>query len=231
MRALESTGRSPAPRHHWFRSTGSVLLILLAALLSLLAVVAVLGEQHRADTDRYVATVGPLASNPDVQKAVTARVTTAVLAQVDVEALVKELEKAAAQKGAPPKVAALLGDLKGPITSGLKSLVSGTVERVVSSKASTGSPPADVPGPNGLEFARDRFAMNIHGDVDSHLDALCHVVYDGTLHGGVPAADALSPDGASALSVDLARDGIAGRGSSSTSRGCTASPGSNPESM
>ncbi|WSQ08821.1 cyclase family protein [Streptomyces sp. NBC_01231] len=73
--------------------------------------------------------------------------------------------------------------------------------------------PADGhPGSSGLEFARDRFAMNIHGDVDSHLDALCHVVYDGTLHGGVPAADALSPEGASALSVDLARDGIAGRG-------------------
>ncbi|WSQ08823.1 hypothetical protein OG604_14135 [Streptomyces sp. NBC_01231] len=135
VRALESTGRSPAPRHHWFRSTGSVLLILLAALLSLLAVVAVWANSIVRDTDRYVATVGPLASNPDVQKAITARVTTAVLAQVDVEALVKELEKAADEKGAPPKVAALLGDLKGPITSGLKSLVSGTVERVVSSKA------------------------------------------------------------------------------------------------
>ncbi|MEW2047314.1 cyclase family protein [Streptomyces sp. NPDC005476] len=64
----------------------------------------------------------------------------------------------------------------------------------------------------GLEFARDRFAMDIHGDVDSHLDALCHVVYDGTLHGGVPAGDVLSPEGASALSVDLARDGVVGRG-------------------
>ncbi|MFF0157941.1 cyclase family protein [Streptomyces sp. NPDC005263] len=73
--------------------------------------------------------------------------------------------------------------------------------------------PADGhPGSRGLEFARDRFAMNVHGDVDSHLDALCHVVYDGTLHGGLPAADALSPDGASALSVDLASDGIVGRG-------------------
>ncbi|MEU0069882.1 cyclase family protein [Streptomyces sp. NPDC006332] len=73
--------------------------------------------------------------------------------------------------------------------------------------------PADGhPGSRGLEFARDRFAMNVHGDVDSHLDALCHVVYDGTLHGGRPAADALSPDGASALSVDLASDGITGRG-------------------
>ena len=73
--------------------------------------------------------------------------------------------------------------------------------------------PADAePAAKGLEFARDRFAMDIHGDVDSHLDALCHVIYDGTLHGGIPAADVLSPDGASALSIDLARDGIVGRG-------------------
>ena len=135
VRALESSGRAPAARHHWLRSTGSFLLILLASLLSLLAVVAVWANSIVRDTDRYVATVGPLASNPDVQKAVTNRVTTAVLAQVDVEALVKELEKAAKQKGASPKVAELLGNLKGPITSGLKSLVSGTVERVVSSSA------------------------------------------------------------------------------------------------
>ncbi|MFE2520232.1 cyclase family protein [Streptomyces mirabilis] len=73
--------------------------------------------------------------------------------------------------------------------------------------------PADgEPAAKGLDFARDRFAMNVHGDVDSHLDALCHVIYDGTLHGGIPAAEALSPEGASVLSVELARDGIVGRG-------------------
>ncbi|WP_327130998.1 cyclase family protein [Streptomyces sp. NBC_01343] len=72
--------------------------------------------------------------------------------------------------------------------------------------------PAGAPDPDGLQFARDRIAMNIHGDVDSHIDALCHVIYGGTLHGGVPAADVLSPDGSAALSIDLARDGIVGRG-------------------
>ncbi|OKI61809.1 cyclase family protein [Streptomyces sp. MJM1172] len=63
----------------------------------------------------------------------------------------------------------------------------------------------------GLHFATDRFGMNVHGDADSHLDALCHVVWNGTLHGGVSAAS-LTPDGATALSVELARDGIVGRG-------------------
>ncbi|MCU7821030.1 cyclase family protein [Kitasatospora sp. DSM 101779] len=63
----------------------------------------------------------------------------------------------------------------------------------------------------GLEFARDRIEMNVHGDADSHLDALCHVVYNGTLHGGVPATT-LTEDGAEALSVELAEAGIVGRG-------------------
>jgi kynurenine formamidase len=66
-------------------------------------------------------------------------------------------------------------------------------------------------GADGLDFARDRFAMNVHGDADSHLDALCHVLFDGELHGGVPASS-VTPDGAHALTLDLVRDGIAGRG-------------------
>ncbi|MEW2119441.1 hypothetical protein AB0945_30500 [Streptomyces sp. NPDC005474] len=133
--ALESTGRPQAARHHRVRSTGSVVLILLAALFSLLSVVAVWANSIVRDTDRYVATVGPLASNPDVQKAVTNRVTDVVLAQIDVNALVKQLQDAASAKGVPPKASQLLGNLKGPITSGLKQVVSGVVERVVSSSA------------------------------------------------------------------------------------------------
>ncbi|MET7654167.1 MULTISPECIES: cyclase family protein [unclassified Streptomyces] len=65
--------------------------------------------------------------------------------------------------------------------------------------------------PGGLRFAMDSFAMNVHGDADSHLDALCHVVYDGKLHGGV-AASSVTAEGATALSVEAAHDGIVGRG-------------------
>ncbi|MGW6541943.1 hypothetical protein ACWGBH_03665 [Streptomyces massasporeus] len=134
LNALESARPPRAARHPW-RSLGAGLLILLAALLSLLSVVAVWANSIVQDTDRYVDTVGPLASDPDVQKAVTNRVTAAVLAQVDVDALVKELTDAAAQQGVPPRVAKLLGDLDGPIENGLKQLVSGAVSRVVTSSA------------------------------------------------------------------------------------------------
>ncbi|WP_432144750.1 cyclase family protein [Streptomyces sp. bgisy084] len=73
----------------------------------------------------------------------------------------------------------------------------------------SGQPAEDVP--DGLHFARDSFAMNVHGDADSHIDALCHVIYNGTLHGGV-AASSVTADGATTLSIEAARDGIVGRG-------------------
>jgi len=68
--------------------------------------------------------------------------------------------------------------------------------------------PSDVPG---LSFAADQITMNIHGDVDSHIDALCHVSFDGALYNGVPAA-AVSSAGAAELSIEEAKDGIVGRG-------------------
>jgi kynurenine formamidase len=69
-----------------------------------------------------------------------------------------------------------------------------------------------VEGPDrasGLTFATDRLALNIHGDADSHMDALSHVLFDGVLYNGVPDDDA---SGAAELSIDVASQGIAGRG-------------------
>ena len=63
----------------------------------------------------------------------------------------------------------------------------------------------------GLSFGMDRIAMNIHGNADSHIDALCHVIFDGKLYNGVPA-DTVTETGAAELPIDLAADGIVGRG-------------------
>jgi putative cyclase len=66
-------------------------------------------------------------------------------------------------------------------------------------------------GDDRLDFAMDRFMMNIHGNADSHIDALCHVMYDAKLYNDV-SVDTITPAGASTLSIDVARDGIVGRG-------------------
>ncbi|MFD9123611.1 hypothetical protein [Kitasatospora sp. NPDC059571] len=131
--ALEAAAPPPHKEHHRLRTSGSVILIVIASLLSLLAVLAVWTSNFVGDTDRYVQTMAPLASDPDVQDAVTARVTGVVLDQIDVKGLVKQLSDAAAQQGVPPQAAQLIGGLSGPITSGLTDLVSSTVHKVVSS--------------------------------------------------------------------------------------------------
>jgi kynurenine formamidase len=66
-------------------------------------------------------------------------------------------------------------------------------------------------GDDGLSFGTDRISMNVHGNADSHIDALCHVMFDGALYNGVPA-EAVGPSGATELSIAVAKDGIAGRG-------------------
>jgi kynurenine formamidase len=63
----------------------------------------------------------------------------------------------------------------------------------------------------GVSFNLDRIAMNIHGNADSHIDALCHVIFDRTLYNGV-AADIVTAAGAAELSIGVAAGGIVGRG-------------------
>jgi kynurenine formamidase len=71
--------------------------------------------------------------------------------------------------------------------------------------------PGEPSGVAGVSFAADQLTMNIHGDVDSHIDALCHVSYNGTLYNGV-APGTVTSQGAQELSIEDAHDGIVGRG-------------------
>jgi kynurenine formamidase len=64
---------------------------------------------------------------------------------------------------------------------------------------------------DGLSFGTDRITMNVHGNADSHIDALCHVMFDDLLYNGVPA-EAVGASGAAELSIAVAKEGIAGRG-------------------
>ncbi|MGH3230638.1 MAG: cyclase family protein [Streptosporangiaceae bacterium] len=95
-----------------------------------------------------------------------------------------------------------------------------TLEAPIESQAAPDNPePAvhemmatgDQADPAGLTFARDRLSMNVHGNADSHIDALCHVIYEARLYNGVPA-DTVTSAGAAELSVELAKNGIVARG-------------------
>src|SRR5919201_6765038 len=65
--------------------------------------------------------------------------------------------------------------------------------------------------PDGLAFVKDYIGVDYHNDSHSHLDALCHVSYDGSMYNGRPA-DSVSASGAAVETVEVLRDGLVGRG-------------------
>ncbi|MFJ2262914.1 hypothetical protein ACIOKD_32180 [Streptomyces sp. NPDC087844] len=129
----ERLRRAATLRHRRVRRLGASVLLLAALLLAPLAVVAAWVHDTVSDTDRYVATVAPLASDPAVRKVVTDRLTDRVVRQVDVEAVTASLTKVLADAGAPPRVVAGSEALTGPLTSAVQTVVRRNVDRVVTS--------------------------------------------------------------------------------------------------
>ncbi|MEU0834345.1 hypothetical protein [Streptomyces sp. NPDC005969] len=129
-RVTQLEARTPVRSRPHIRSVFAVLLILVAAVLTPLSAVAVWAKNDVGDTDRYVAMMKPLASDPDVQAALANRVTDAVMTHLDVHALLAEVAPADR-----PVLEKALGRLSGPLTTGLTNFVHGTVEKFVASDA------------------------------------------------------------------------------------------------
>ena len=66
-------------------------------------------------------------------------------------------------------------------------------------------------GKPGLAFALDSLSLHVHGNADSHIDALSHVVYDGMLYNDV-VPGTWTDEAAGELSIGVAGQGIVGRG-------------------
>ncbi|RPE33972.1 hypothetical protein [Kitasatospora cineracea] len=120
----------PRREHHRVRSFFAVLLIVLAAVLTPLGVVAAWSKSQVTDTDRFVSTMAPLASDPSVQNALTNRVTTAVMQQLPITDLLNEVAPADR-----PLLDAALGKVGPALTSGLTGFVHDQVLRFVQSDA------------------------------------------------------------------------------------------------
>ena len=67
-------------------------------------------------------------------------------------------------------------------------------------------------GEGPLRFAMDYVGQDYHHHSHSHIDALCHVSYRGSLYNGFKTASTVREDGAAALSVDALHEGLVGRG-------------------
>ncbi|MFJ4355848.1 hypothetical protein ACIP25_06075 [Streptomyces massasporeus] len=129
----ERLRRHAAVRHRRARRAGSSLLLVLTLLLAPLAVVAAWVQDTVSDTDRYVETVAPLASEPAVQDVVIKRLTDQVVKNVDVKAVTDALVRTLQDAGAPPRAVDGADALEGPLRDAVRTVVDRTVTGVITS--------------------------------------------------------------------------------------------------
>jgi len=66
-------------------------------------------------------------------------------------------------------------------------------------------------GSGTLRLAKDFIGVDYHNDSHSHIDALCHVAFNGTLYNGRPSAS-FDAQGATVNTIGAVKDGLVGRG-------------------
>jgi hypothetical protein len=114
------------------RALAALVIFLIATVLTPAAVLGEWGHRTITDQSKYLETVLPLASDPEVQLAVADTLSDAIIAQVDTElAVAGFLDQLLPDSP-------LTDTLAGPITTGINSLVRELVTRFLQSDAFVG---------------------------------------------------------------------------------------------
>ncbi len=112
----------------------AALLIVLGCLLAPISVLGIWTANQVSDTNRYVATVSPLIQDPAIQRAATDKITTAIMAQINVPALTSQTAAQLNQRGLP-RAATLVQNFSGSIASAIQGFVHNAVARIITSPA------------------------------------------------------------------------------------------------
>jgi len=127
--ARKARPRPAGPRPGLARRIIAILLVVLTAVLAFGAVPAMYLRSEVLDTDRYVATVAPLASDPAIQAEIADKVTNQITDAADFETITRdaltELSKTA------PRVAAVITGLAPVIAEQTKNLIHTAVSKFV----------------------------------------------------------------------------------------------------
>src|SRR4051812_17576781 len=115
------------------RSVLAVVLIVLGCVLAPVAGVSVWVHNQVSDTDRFVRTMSPLVDDPDVQNALTNRLTATVFQYVDVQGIADDAVSALAAQGLPPQLVTRLGALTPTLTSAVTGFVHDKIAELVAS--------------------------------------------------------------------------------------------------
>ena len=139
LRAHKVDGNGPrtpgnGARHGRWRAPVSAIAIVLACVLAPVSVLGVWASNQVSNTDRYVANVTPLIGAPPIQAALSARITSAITRQLDVNALVNQAADQLSTSNVP-RLSTLLRNFSGAISNGVNGLVGTGVARAVASQA------------------------------------------------------------------------------------------------
>lgn len=126
---------TPRPRRSTGRAVGSVIMILIGALLAPAAIVTSWVSAEVSDTDRFVSTLAPLIDEPAVQAYLTAEISNAVVTAVDPDAVVTQAFGYLVPEDAPAVVGTVIDRLVPLVTSQVEAGVHSAVATVVASDA------------------------------------------------------------------------------------------------
>jgi hypothetical protein len=127
-------GRKRRKHPGGWRAPVSAVLIVLGCILAPISVIGVWGANQVGNTDRFVANMSPLISQPPIQHALSARITAQITSRLDVQTVANQ---AATQATAAhlPRIATLLHNFSGQIASAVNSAIATAVAHVVASPA------------------------------------------------------------------------------------------------
>lgn len=128
---LRQGGKRGGWRHGW-RTPVAVLLIVIGSVLAPVSVIAVWAANQISNTDRYVANVAPLISQPPIQRELTDKITNTITAQLNVQQTAKQAATALSDRGLT-RVATLLNNFSGPLSGAVGGFIHSQVARLVAS--------------------------------------------------------------------------------------------------
>ena len=112
------------------------IMIVLGVVLTPVAILTNWAAATVSDTQRFVATLSPLASNPTVQNTVINEVTDAINKQIDIPQITGSLVTGLGDAlNLPPAAKQALGLVKDPISAGVQGAIHDLVAKAVTSDA------------------------------------------------------------------------------------------------
>jgi len=122
--------RQARRRRFSWRTPVAALLIVAGCVLAPLSVLGVWTANQVSDTSRYVANVAPLIKDPAIQNALTDKLTSEIVAKIDVKRLTDQAAAELSRKGLT-RVGGLLQGVSGSLASGVQGFVHSAIHKII----------------------------------------------------------------------------------------------------